>query len=276
MRLPHAAPADRKAVQPTPPDRRSVGRMTVRAWVLAAILAMCLSSVAGAQNGDGFGPAPIPGGEITRTGWLSVVWGEAQPGPGSPTMILLLTDDAGETTPILLDEATARPLGGLIGLNRRRVTVKGEWADVQGMGPPPLQVQSVQLDLSARPLSGPSALEAAAVAGPQPWINILCKFSDVSTEPKPLSYFDGLIGGTQPGLDHYWREVSYNNINIVGSGSTGWYTLPQTRAYYLGLGTSGMLNQLFSDCTAAAESSVYYPDYVGINLMFNGELDGSA
>src|SRR3972149_1343374 len=199
MRLPHAAPADRKAVQPTPPDRRSVGRMTVRAWVLAAILAMCLSSVAGAQNGGGFGPAPIPGGEITRTGWLSVVWGEAQPGPGSPTMILLLTDDAGETTPILLDEATARPLGGLIGLDRGRGggggAVRGRGAAARGGAPPPLQVQSVQLDLSARPLSGPSALEAAAVAGPQPWINILCKFSDASTEPKPLSSFDGLIGG---------------------------------------------------------------------------------
>jgi len=276
MRPPQSGPPARAAHRNSRRRMRALRRIIARAWVLSAILAISLFNSASAQVGNGFNPSPLSGGLEARTGWLSVIWGEAQPGPESPTMILMLTDDNGETTPILLDETKARPLGGLIALNHRRVTVRGEWAAVQGMGPSVLQVQSLQLDLSASPLSGPGALETAAVSGPQPWINILCKFSDVSSEPKPLSYFDGLLSGAQPGLDHYWREVSYNNINIVGSGSTGWYTLPHDRAYYIGLGTSSMLTQLFSDCTAAADASVNFPDYVGINLMFNGELDGSA
>jgi hypothetical protein len=37
-----------------------------------------------------------------------------------------------------------------------------------------------------------------------------------------------------------------------------------------------MLTELFTDCTAAADGDIYYPSFVGINLMFNAELDGSA
>jgi M6 family metalloprotease-like protein len=184
-----------------------------------------------------------------------------------------LVDESGESTVL---EIEPRSLGQAVGLNRRRVVASGNWAAAPGLAKQVLRVSSLQLDETSGALSAPAGVSVSALIGPQPWINILCKFSDVSTEPKAPSYFDGLVGGTQPGLDHYWREVSYNNINLVGSGSTGWYTLPQTRAYYLGLGTSGMLNQLFSDCTAAADSSTDFPDYVGINLMFNGEMDGSA
>jgi M6 family metalloprotease-like protein len=235
-----------------------------------------LPALASAQFSVAQGSEQAFGSQVSLTGWLAVVWGDGTPGPISSFILITLTDEGGVTTPILLDEPVSRPFGGLLALNHQWVTVRGGWATVPGMASPALQVESLQLDPAASAPSGPSSIEAAAVTGPQPWINILCKFSDISTEPNPLSYFNGLVGGTQPGLDHYWREASYDNINIVGSGSTGWYTLPRTRAYYIGLGGSVMLNALFSDCVGAADSVVNFTSYVGINLMFNYELDGYA
>jgi len=217
-----------------------------------------------------------PGAKVTRSGWLTVTWGDGPPASGLTSTLLALIADNGELTPILMDEAVARPHGGVAALNRMRVTLVGQWANPQAPETSTLQVQSVQLDSSASAFSAPSSIAAAAISGSQPWVNILCKFADISTEPKPLSYFDGLLGETKPGLGHYWRESSYDSVNILGSGSVGWYTLPQTRAYYVGLGSSAMLDRLFADCTGAADGSVFFPSYLGINLMFNGELDGYA
>lgn len=129
------------------------------------------------------------------------------------------------------------------------------------------------LDRSVRP---------RAVIGSQPWLTIMCKFNDVATEPRDYSYFANMYGDTYPGLNHYWQEVSLNNINIDGSGTagTGWYTLPQNRAYYVDANGDGTLSMEFSraanDCTAAADADVDFSPYVGINLMFNSDLDGYA
>jgi M6 family metalloprotease-like protein len=81
-----------------------------------------------------------------------------------------------------------------------------------------------------------------------------------------------------PGLDHYWRELSYNTINVVGSGAVGWYTLPQPRSYYVyDMNEDGEVEldrgRAANDCTAVADGNVYFPNYVGINLMFNYDLD---
>jgi hypothetical protein len=112
----------------------------------------------------------------------------------------------------------------------------------------------------------PAAL--AAVTGPQPWVSIMCKFADISSEPKNLTYFQNMYSSTYPGLDHYWREVSYNNVNVVGSAASGWYTLPHPRSHYWS-GGSPDLTAMFNDCTAVAAGDVDISDYVGINLMFN-------
>jgi M6 family metalloprotease-like protein len=253
--------------------RVSLIRCSRRALPVLLLLGLILSPAFGAQAA----PGPRDSEDkVSRTGWLTRTWGDGPPGSGLQYDVLALTSDDGDTAPVQLDEAVARRHGGIGALNHKRLTLVGRWVNPEVPGASALRVESIQFDPPPSTFSAPAAEGASAVTGSQPWINLLCKFSDVATEPKTVAYFDGLVGGGQPGLDHYWREVSYDNINIVGSGSSGWYTLPQTRAYYLGLGTSGMLNQLFSDCTAAADSSVDYPDYVGINLMFNAELDGSA
>ncbi|HSD83149.1 MAG TPA: right-handed parallel beta-helix repeat-containing protein, partial [Anaerolineae bacterium] len=76
---------------------------------------------------------------------------------------------------------------------------------------------------------------------------------------------------TYPSLDHYWREQSYDLANVQGSKSVlHWYTLPHTYTYYLLADNSPNTGLLFQDCTGVADPDVYFPDYVGINMMFNG------
>jgi M6 family metalloprotease-like protein len=116
-----------------------------------------------------------------------------------------------------------------------------------------------------------------AVTGSQPWVNIMCRFSDSpDVTPKPVSYFVGLLSNTYPGLDYYWRELSYNLVNIAGSRTASqWYNLPQPRSYYI-VNNTADLGKLANDCTAVADAEINYPTYVGINMMFNQNLDCCA
>jgi hypothetical protein len=126
--------------------------------------------------------------------------------------------------------------------------------------------------------SQPSAAPVGArLSGPQPFITILCKFADEDDEPKPLSFFEGLFGAAHPGLDDYWREVSYGQISLAGSRVVGWYTLPRPASAYRNEPAAMTdLDLLAGDCAAAADADVRFPDYVGVNLMFNETLDDAA
>jgi len=112
---------------------------------------------------------------------------------------------------------------------------------------------------------------APAVVGTQKWLTILCKFQDVAAEPKPKIYFQALYTDTR-GLDIYWREVSYNAINLADSRVVGWYTLPQPRSFYV-VGGHQDMSKTRTDCTAAADADIHFPDYAGITMMFNADID---
>ena len=221
------------------------------------------------------------GQRVSLSGWLTVIWGDGKPGSNVAVEIYMLTDDQGKSTQLSLDEKLLQSLGGILSLNGRRVIAEGEFpsAPTRGVGPATLRVQSIRLTSEAK---APVALKAATgVSGSQPWISILCKFADVITETKPLTYFQGMFSSNFPGLDHYWREVSYDNINVVGSGAVGWYTLPQPRSYYVyDRNDDGQVEldhgRAADDCTAVADPYVYFPNYVGVNLMFNDNLDCCA
>ena len=118
--------------------------------------------------------------------------------------------------------------------------------------------------------------------GPQPFATILCKFADVTDEPDPPAFFEQLLGSNYPGLDHYWREVSYGAISLAGSTVTGWHTLSQSQASYLtGTPNAAMptavspvdLQRLTEDCVAAAGDALEPSRYIGLNLVFNANLD---
>ena len=109
----------------------------------------------------------------------------------------------------------------------------------------------------------------------QAWVTILCRFADATdVTPYPVSHFGKMTGSSYPALGHYWREVSYGNIpNLRGSVVVGWYNLPQSRSYYLNINEDGEENydtgRAVEDCTAVADADVFFPNFDGINLVFN-------
>ncbi len=274
---------------------------TSLALLAATLMLLAVSAVVAAPAAQLVEPAPSnqaagtavvsplpPAAKITTTaraapvtsltGWFTIIWGDGQPGSKQTSEIYNLTDDQGKRTQLLIDEQTLRSVGGPLAINGQRVTVVGTPTSVAASGSTSsaFRAQSIQL---AQPSRAPLSIQAStAVTGSQPWVSIACKFSDVIVEPKSLSYFQDMYRGTWPGLDHYWREQSYDLVNVLGSGAVGWYTLPQPRSYYVyDMNSDGQpdadLDRLFNDCTAAADASIYFPNYVGINLMFNDTLD---
>jgi hypothetical protein len=59
-----------------------------------------------------------PKKQVTITGWFTTIWN------GEPHYSI--TDDQGQTTQLLLDDEIAKPLGGPLELDRKRVTIIGE------------------------------------------------------------------------------------------------------------------------------------------------------
>lgn len=111
---------------------------------------------------------------------------------------------------------------------------------------------------------------AGTVSGSQSFALIACKYKNIKKTPQKMNYFDGLMGSAYPGMDHYWQEVSYGNIDLTGSANFGWYTLPGRDSDYLSK------DPLIADCLAQADADVYFPDYEGIIVALNGPVPTST
>jgi M6 family metalloprotease-like protein len=205
-------------------------------------------------------------------GGLEILWGDALPGDASHRgeLIANLVMDDGQR--IALDVASARlAAGDLYALQGRRIVLAPADA-VSSDGP----ARALRADaiVSDEPLQ--LAAAASGVTGSQPWVTIACKFSDNTSEPKDLTYFQSMLSNSSGRLDNYWRTVSYGKVNVAGSAAYGWFTLPQPRSYYIPASGAADLNKLFTDCTGAANATVDFSPFVGINQMFNADLDGYA
>lgn len=226
--------------------------------------------------------ATFPDPAVTYTGWFHVIWGDGPPGSGVESVAFVLIDDAGAWTRLRLAPRVAAQVGTGRAFDRRRVLVTGVMSVALAAGSAPagatLHVESVAL------AGGPApAAEPAAVAGAYPWVTILCRFADSPTvTPHPKNHYEQLMGSAYPGLDHYWREASYGNVNLDGSAVAGWYTLPHPRSTYVydrnGNGVIDGpddvdLQKLTADCTGVADADVYFPAFLGINVVLNQDLD---
>lgn len=210
--------------------------------------------------------------EKSLDGWFSILWGDGEDGSTAAQQYLLETEAHG-TVNLMIGEELIQTLGGVLHLAGKKVSVAGEWLLTPEMDGQfqPFMVTSYSLvdneinNLEVSPL----------VSGSQPWVSIMCKFSDYSQEPKNLAYFQGMYASSWPGLNHYWQEVSYNTVNVLGSTAVGWFTLPQPRSYYV-YNNALDFGRAANDCTGVANASVNFSTFIGINLMFNADLDGYA
>lgn len=197
------------------------------------------------------------------SGVLNVRWIDPpQDSAGEHEVELVLADSQGRKTDLDLGGEVLRRAGGAVALNGKRVTVEGE-------GTPGEEFDAESIESAQNARSATAAQRT--VSGQKPTVTVLCRFGDsTSVTPHPKTWFETLMGGTNPGLDNYWREVSYNNINLSGSAVAGWYNLPRSKSSYQ---TNGGYDEdlLARDCTQAANADVYFPDFTNVNLMFNGD-----
>ena len=244
---------------------------------------------------------PAAAQDETLTGWFTFMVADYPTESGLASEVTYeLTEDSGERHELLIDVALMQPLGGPVALNRKRVTVVGEWEEVRPDVPEKFRVSSIELAASPSPpfqwepfaadsfpappaplrsAPLPAAESDSQVRGSQAWVTILCRFGDATNfTPHPVSHYEKMMGSSYPALGHYWNEVSYGNIpNLSGSIVVGWYNLPRPRSYYVydrdGDGKDNFdSTRLKEDCIAAADADVFFPDFWGINLIFNGDL----
>ncbi len=242
----------------------------------------------------------------TLTGWFSFIAADYPTESGHASEITYtLTEDSGERYELLIDIELMQPLGGPMALNRKRVTVMGEWEEVGPGTTENFWVYSIDLtpSPSASPPGGrlypdvfpdevppprpalPAVGAASRVRGSQAWVTILCRFADATDVTHyPVSFYERMMGASYPGLEHYWREVSDGHLpNLNGSLVVGWYNLPRPKSYYASSRPAprvgdGILydydgEKIATDCAAAADKDVFFPDFKGFSVVWNQDFD---
>lgn len=212
------------------------------------------------------GPEPV-----TLAGTLHFTWSISQDlGHGVQTVVL---DTQDGSIPVLGIEEAERRDGNVLQYNGEAVVASGQF---EGDA---FRVEEVRFQDDERNEPGDHHNSHKGIghrSGSERWVTILCRFADDPSTPAPLSYFEGLLDE----LDDYWRETSYEIINLVGSTEVDWEDLPKDRADYISVDSEGEedadLTALAQDCTKAHEDNVHFPDYKGINMMFNDDLDCCA
>ena len=243
---------------------------------MSRALSFVLSSAIAVITAGAVSLQPVQGQPQSQAlvGTVNMIWGDPVPGSGGEALTrATFTDANGNTRDITFEPGVLESAGGLRALSRREVSITIRDVDpaTADADTAPLVVTGVSLRASADRL----AADEQAITGPQPWVTIGCRFPDIAGTQRPLSYFNGIMGTTRPGLDHYWREVSYDLINLTGSAAVGWYPLPQPRSFYV-TAQGADLNALARDCTLAADLDVHFPSFIGINMAFNFDLDCCA
>lgn len=208
---------------------------------------------------------------VSVSGKLGVIHGDPLPGSNQPSRKRFLLSTAGGTWTLTMSDAVFSAGGGAR-LNGKIVEVAGE-----EVSPGKILVQSIGLSREASAMMVNALGEEAEglVSGSKDYVTVLCKFNDIATEQQPVGFFTTLMGMTKPGLNHYWREVSYEIINLDGSAEVNWQTMASPRADYFDVDGNADLGKLATDCRAA-HPGVTFSDFFGVNYVFNGNLDCCA
>ena len=201
------------------------------------------------------------------TGYFSILWGDPKPGSGlEPVELYFLTTDEGVS--VGLDLANSPDGNNLYVLNRQQVVASGVLDGTTVPSEGIVTLRNVTLQPS-QPVQGAAQLSPQRIEGPKPWVSLLCKFHGHPEEPRDKSYFVEMYDSYYPGLDHCWNEVSYGYLDLEGSTAVGWFEMPEFSGSY----SPGDLGRV---CMDVADDFVYFPDFDGVNFMFNIEFDESS
>lgn len=211
--------------------------------------------------------------QAAQTGTLELRWGDPRPGSGAASRFEAHITDASGHRQSIDAQLALLASDDLFSLYGHIVEITAQ------PGPQVGDMLVPESIVDATP-SVPD-VPVPHVVGAQPWVTLLCKFADVADEPHTKSYFTQMLSNDTGRLDQYWREVSYRKLDIAGSAVYGWFTLPFPRVHYVPLNPDGSdgsadLDALWNDCTQVADASVNFVPFVGINTMYNANLDCCA
>lgn len=175
-------------------------------FIVIIILAVLTLLVQGGHTIAGQASAPI-----YIKGIFNTVWGDAPQDSGETRMAHFLFSAIYGNIQLVIDRDLLTSQGGPLAFNHQKVTVQGVWQEVGKS----LLVQSMILVKGE--VNSPEG-----IYGSQPWVSILCKFSDITDEPNNLQYFQEMYSADYPGLDHYWRQQSYDLTSRERSAAYGW------------------------------------------------------
>ncbi|MFC1776890.1 fibronectin type III domain-containing protein [Pseudomonadota bacterium] len=258
--------------------------------VNTCIALVFVSSIAAGQQNV---PVPqidlsLPAHQENLVGTLEMLVGDPPPGSRQSAQYrFYLSADNGRTYELSLDPGLKATRTEMIRWAGKRVKISQVTPDqVPTTGKPDqmLDVSAVTL-VAGGSITGKtkdSQTIQATQSGSKPWVTIYCKFADIATQPPTDSFYENMYNNSPGGLDHYWRENSYESINIEGSSSSiQWVDLPATFESYMtetteidGVSTpSPDLGSLFDDCISANDDLVDFSNggsgFYGINMMFN-------
>lgn len=213
------------------------------------------------------GAAAGPVSEAVATGIITAVWVDWPDGRAEPPRFYLNGAD-GSLTELLPGAVPAWELERMIG---QQVLAGGPAMETAAGGG---EMNRLVVS-SLAPLGGDKSVATdPETVGNSRWLALGCKFPDVAAVPHDMAYYAGMYRNTYPGLDHYWREVSYGQMDLAGSQAAGWFTLPKNQAAYYDGGLKWW--DIVNDCTAAADAAVTFTDYDGLSFILNDTLGGSA
>ena len=112
------------------------------------------------------------------------------------------------------------------------------------------------------------------ILGSRPWAIVLCKFSDQPQEPQPKQFFIDFVTRGNHGINDYFHDTSYGNMNIDGSQVFGWLDLPYTLAQ-----DKARVGGRYARITAAIEAvknSIDFRPFYGICIMLNATVDSGG
>ena len=219
---------------------------------------------------------PAPGALTTLSGQAHFIWEDCFSGAPDSGLMCYLTDAAGSTTRLALDDSLTQQYGGALAIEGQCVTVTAETpagSSATEATHVPTRVRALRVDPSR---SGRTTGRApAGQFGAKPYVTILCRFADnTDVTPHPREWYEEIMGGTSGGMNDFWPEVSYGNINVTGSVVVGWYDLPHERSYYLDSTGHRDDFKILPDATAVADADVYFPSFYGINIILNDRNGG--
>lgn len=210
------------------------------------------------------------GDVVQADGVVQLIWGDPPPGSGLPDVHHYeLITPRGERWLLDLGEELIAEAGGLLALSEARAQVTGR---VAAAALPKLTVtRLVRQD--------PEVPPDRSVTGSLRYIWILMRFADNPDTPQPTSFFMDQALGDYPSVDHFYRELSYNNINLAGSTILGWFDLPHPRSYYVyDIDPEDPDDEVdgqrtLADAIALADPYVDFTDYHGFHMCYNDVLD---